>query len=253
MPTLEVSDLRLTYASNGRGIVRVLNGVSFEVAQGEFLAVLGPSGCGKSSLLRIIAGLEKRYSGIVSSPFDGPANERPAMSMNFQKPVLLPWLSVEENAYLPFDASSTPISAKHRRRFEELVALVGLKGFRQALPSELSGGMQMRAALVRSFITEPKLMLMDEPFASLDEVTRTRLGIELRTLAKQTRATVIFVTHSIQEAVHLADRVVLLSARPAKLISEYPIDLPPIRDDDTLASPQFAGLAAQLRKRISHE
>jgi len=253
MALLNLNDIRLAYPATAGGSVRVLNGVSFEVDSSEFVALLGPSGCGKSSLLRVIAGLNTEYDGTLQFA-DSDLIERPlAISMNFQSPVLLPWLTVEENAFLPFEASSQPLTDEIRARFDRLVNLVGLNGFRTALPHELSGGMQMRVALVRSFITNPRLLLMDEPFASLDEVTRTRLGIELRSLAKSSGSPIVFVTHSIQEAIFLADRIVLLSARPARVVDEIVVDLPKKRGDEVLGSPEFVELTRGIRRRIAHD
>jgi NitT/TauT family transport system ATP-binding protein len=150
----------------------------------------------------------------------------PPLSLNFQRPVLLPWLTVRENALLPYRIGRLPIGKEVEDRLNELLAMVGLFGFRTAMPHELSGGMQMRAALVRSFMTAPELVLMDEPFAALDEVTRHRLGAEVLQLWRRDECTILFVTHNIQEATYLADRVVVLSRRPARIIEDVPVPLP---------------------------
>lgn len=253
MVLLDVSELSLAYPAAAEGSVRVLKNISLEVIQGEFVAILGPSGCGKSTLLRVLAGLNKVFTGTVRFTDSESMSNPLAISMNFQKPVLLPWLDVEENALLPFEATSQAVTQDHRNRLDRLIEMVGLSGFRTALPHELSGGMQMRAALVRSFITNPRLILMDEPFSALDEVTRARLGIELRALVKDSKATVVFVTHSVQEAVLLADRLILLSARPARVVDELIIDLPSKRGEETISTAGFVDLAARVRQRVAHD
>ena len=250
---LRLKGVSLSYPAPGGRFIRVLNSVDLQVGTGRFVAVLGPSGCGKSTLLRVIAGLLPEYEGEMEY-VDGDLRVSPlAISMNFQKPVLLPWLSVAQNARIPFDASGKHWGPQQDELLASLLRLVGLQGFADALPAELSGGMNMRAALVRSFITQPKLLLMDEPLSALDEATRTRLGVELRALARDQGTTVIFVTHSVQEAVFLADEVVTLSARPARVLDRIDVDLPGIRDDATLYHPAFTKLASRIRDRVTHD
>lgn len=224
---VQVESLQVDFPLRGGRFLRVLNGIDLNVERGSFVAILGPSGSGKTTLLRSIAGLITPRSGEVKllASENGGVRTLPLLSMNFQRPVLLPWLNVRENALLPYRIGGLPISEEVEERLNELLAMVGLFGFRTALPHELSGGMQMRAALVRSFMTTPKIVLMDEPFAALDEVTRHRLGLELLQLWSRDRCTILFVTHNIQEAVYLADRVVVLSHRPARIIEDITVPL----------------------------
>lgn len=248
---LSIDNIYFCFPSSDGGVVQVLNNVSVSVKNREVIAILGPSGCGKSTLLRIMAGL--------LTPTSGKRNLTAALtssllgiSMNFQKPVLLPWLTVTQNALLPFELTNSPVTHANKDRLYRLLNIVGLYGFRDALPSELSGGMLMRAALVRSFVTEPQLLLMDEPFASLDEVTRNKLCIELRDLAQDECAAIIFVTHSIQEAVFISNRVIVFSARPARIVSTVDIDLPERRDESLRRSERFLDLCDQLKLEIAH-
>jgi NitT/TauT family transport system ATP-binding protein len=250
-PLLTLTRVNFQFPAANGGWIRVLNNVSLEVRPAETIAVLGPSGCGKSTLLRVIAGLLNPIEGhrlldeaLASSPL--------SISMNFQKPVLLPWLTVSQNALLPFELSRRPVTSAITERLNRLLQLVGLYGFRDALPSELSGGMMMRASLVRSFVTGPRLLLMDEPFASLDEVTRNRLCVELRDLAQTESTAIVFVTHNIQEAVFVSNRVALFSARPAHIVASLDIDLPDRRSDDLRRSPRYLDLCDRLYAEIAH-
>lgn len=225
---LQVQSLQVDLPLQGGGALRVLNGIDLRVERGAFVAILGPSGSGKTTLLRAIAGLITPRAGSVTvhTSRDGERRLLPSLSMNFQRPVLLPWLNVRDNALLPYRIHGLPICQEVEDRLNELLAMVGLFGFRTTMPHELSGGMQMRAALVRSFMTTPEIVLMDEPFAALDEVTRHRLGDEVLQLWRRDTCTILFVTHNIQEAVYLADRVVVLSRRPARITEEVTVPLP---------------------------
>lgn len=251
-PLLQLERATLTFWSARREPVRVLNRVSVDLRRGEFLALLGPSGCGKSTLLRVMSGLLRPDEGTVRWEGDLLRQRARLMGMNFQNPVLLPWWTVEENALLPLRVSGEDISDDLRHRLHELLKLVGLFGFRNAFPRELSGGMQMRAALVRTFVTQPLAIFMDEPFASIDELTRHRLGIELRTLAKRTGATIVFVTHSVNEAVFLGSRVVIMSPRPSHVISSLDIDLPDDRNEALRRSAKFLDLCDVVRGNMVH-
>jgi NitT/TauT family transport system ATP-binding protein len=224
---LQVQSLQVDLPLQGGGALRVLNGIDLKVERGAFVAILGPSGSGKTTLLRAIAGLITPRAGSVTvrTSRDGKQHLLPSLSMNFQRPVLLPWLNVRDNALLPYRIHRLPICKEVEDRLNELLAMVGLFGFRTAMPHELSGGMQMRAALVRSFMTTPEIVLMDEPFAALDEVTRHRLGDEVLQLWRRDTCTILFVTHNIQEAAYLADRVVVLSRRPARITEEVTVPL----------------------------
>jgi len=249
---LSLRGVSLGFPVPGGREVKVLSHVGLEVREREFICVLGPSGCGKSTLLRVLAGLLDPSEG--HRVIEDPALETDplARSMNFQSPVLLPWLTVEQNALLPFELARRRRSDEVRARLDELLRMVGLHGFRDALPGELSGGMQMRAALVRAFVTAPRLMLMDEPFAALDEVTRNRLAMELRKLAREAGATVVFVTHSIQEAVFLGTRILLFSPRPARLVDTFDVDLPSARNEATRRSTAYLDFCGRVYAEIAH-
>ena len=238
-------------AANGKQ-VRVLRGLSLSVRDGEFLAILGPSGCGKSTLLRLVAGLLQPTGSDGELTRAASLDDSLATAMVFQRPVLLPWLTVSQNALLPFELAGRAAGAEVRARVDHLLHLVGLDGFRDALPPQLSGGMLMRAAIVRAFAAKPKLLLMDEPFSALDEVTRNRLGAELRELTIAERTTVLFVTHNIQEAVFLSNRVALLSARPAHLVAEIPVELPLHRDEPLRRSAVYLDTCDRLYAEIAH-
>lgn len=249
---IQIQNVHLSLAASRGASVKVLNDVTLGVERGSFLSILGPSGCGKSTLLRVMANLLEPDKGEIQW-HKGLLEERGvAMAMNFQKPVLLPWETVEQNALLPLRLANRPVSGEYVRRLEDLLQMVGLSGFRHALPHELSGGMQMRAVFVRTFLTNPNLIFMDEPFSALDEVTRSRLGYELRQLAKRTGATIVFVTHSIQESVFLSSRVVLMSPRPAHVVLDIDIDLPEEREESLRRSSHFLDLCDRLHRSIAH-
>lgn len=198
--------------------VQAVRDVQFNVQAGEFIALVGPSGTGKTTLLNIIAGLETDYSGTIQAPRD-------TLSYMFQEPRLMPWLTVENNIRLVLDAPPLQTDAERFARMENLLNQLGLTEFRTAFPKQLSGGLKRRVALVRAFVTQPKLLLMDEPFQSLDEPTAQDLRQLLMQLWADTRPTVLFVTHSLNEALQLADRILFFSARPAQVILDYAVPL----------------------------
>ncbi|MGW3966688.1 ABC transporter ATP-binding protein [Amycolatopsis sp. NPDC005003] len=207
------------------GPVRALAGIDFEVGENEFVAVIGRSGCGKSTLLRLIAGLLPPTAGRIlvgGEPVRGPRRD---VSFMFQRPALLPWRSVLSNVMLPIEIFGLE-RKPHRDRAHELLELVGLRGFENRLPHELSGGMQQRVSLCRSLIQTPSVMLMDEPFSALDTLTRAELGAELQRIQLVQPRTVVFVTHSIEEAVVLADRVAVLTPRPGRLRTTVDLAVP---------------------------
>ena len=207
------------------GCVHALDDVSLRVGRNEFVTLVGRSGCGKSTLLRMIAGLQKPTSGTVT--VGGKAVEKPRqdVSFMFQKAALLPWRTVLDNVMLPVEILRLDKDT-HRRRAHELLELVGLAGFEKRLPRELSGGMQQRVSLCRSLIQNPDVLLMDEPFSALDALTREELSVELQRIKMEQETTIVFVTHSIEEAVLLADRVVVLSPRPGRLRQIIEVDIP---------------------------
>jgi NitT/TauT family transport system ATP-binding protein len=210
------------------GIV-ALDDVNLEIADGEFVAVVGPSGCGKSTLLRILAGLDRATGGRVAFAGAEPRADRLPSATVFQEASLFPWMRVGENVAFAFDSLAVP-RADAARRVREVLALVGLTEFERAWPHELSGGMKQRAAVARAFVTDPPVLFMDEPFGALDEQTRVGLANELMRWWERSPKTIVFVTHGIEEAVTLADRVVVLSARPGEVKEIVPVSFPRPRD-----------------------
>jgi NitT/TauT family transport system ATP-binding protein len=249
-PLLIVENVSKTF-TDGPQPLAVLQPVSFRVADGEFVCLLGPSGSGKSTLLRIIGGLVAAHGGKLW--FDGePLTEpRPDIGFVFQKTNLMPWRTVLENVLLPLEIQQKKVSEQDRAQALDLLELMGLRGFEQAYPRQLSGGMNQRVVLARTLIHKPRLLLMDEPFGQLDALTRERLNLELLRLQAVQNKTVLMVTHSINEAVFLADRVLVMSDRPGRIVAQVVIDLPRPRDLGMLGTPQFAALAAEVRGHIA--
>ncbi|BCJ50673.1 ABC transporter ATP-binding protein [Actinoplanes sp. NBRC 14428] len=207
------------------GRIEALQDIRLDVADGEFVAVIGRSGCGKSTLLRLVAGLDRPTAGKILVDGEPVREPRRDIAVNFQRPALLPWRSVLDNVLLPVEIFKWN-RAENRERAHHLLATTGLEKFAGRLPHELSGGMQQRVALCRTLIQNPRVMLMDEPFSALDALTREELSMELQRIHMETGTTIVFVTHSIQEAVLLADRVVVLSARPGRVRRIVPVDIP---------------------------
>jgi len=201
----------------------VLQGIDLDIHEGDFLCLLGPSGCGKSTVLRLIAALTAPTGGQLrwnaSARLTGSG--KPDVGFVFQEPTLMPWATVAENVYLPFKLKDRP-RQDVQGRIDEVLALVGLTDAAQAYPRQLSGGMKMRASIARAIVTRPRLLLMDEPFAALDEITRTRLNRDLANLWQQLGCTIVFVTHSVVESVQLASRIAVMAARPGRIVGELP-------------------------------
>jgi NitT/TauT family transport system ATP-binding protein len=229
--------VRRTFRSNGEAVEAVA-GIDLDVAAGEFLALLGPSGCGKSTLLRIVAGLDRQDAGEVRIE-GGPAGARERVAFVFQDAHLLPWRDVLGNVALPLELLGQPAAACGEAA-RAAVAQVGLEDAARRFPAQLSGGMRMRVSLARALVTRPRLLLLDEPFAALDEITRQALDDQLRALWAATGTTVLFVTHSIAEAAFLAERAIVLSRRPARIVLEHALDLPAQRGAALRADPRFA-------------
>jgi NitT/TauT family transport system ATP-binding protein len=229
--------------------VEALSPVDLEVAPGEFIVLLGPSGCGKTTLLRMIGGLHDQTSGIlqITPPDGGPATT----GFVFQQANLMPWLSVEDNVALPLKLKNVP-TATRKAIARELCTRVGLEGFTQSWPRQLSGGMQQRVAIARALVDDPSLLLMDEPFGALDALTRSRMNAELERLWMSSGATVILVTHSISEAIMLADRIVVMSARPGRILNETRVDFARPRGTQIENLPEFQSIAATLRGQLEH-
>jgi len=231
------------------GGVAALGPLDLHVGRGEFVSLLGPSGCGKSTALRLIAGLGAPTSGSVDVTPSGDAN-RPGHGIGFvfQEPTLMPWTSVHENVRLPLKLKRIVEGAEPR--IDAALERVGLAGFAASYPRELSGGMKMRASIARALVTEPKLLLMDEPFAALDEITRFKLNNDLLTLWQSLRKTVVFVTHSVFESVYLSQRIVVMTPRPGRVFTELLIDAPYPRDERFRTSADYAGYCRTVSEAL---
>jgi NitT/TauT family transport system ATP-binding protein len=229
--------------------VQALDPVDLSIESGEFTTLLGPSGCGKSTLLRLVAGLTQPSSGEIRIGGDR-ARRRGQIAFVFQSATLMPWANVEQNVALPLDLAGVDRQARNER-VKRALHQVGLQDFAVAYPRELSGGMQMRASIARALVTEPSLLLMDEPFGALDEITRHRLDSDLRQLWRETKLTVLFVTHSIYEAVFLSNRVVVMSPRPGRVLGEEIIDMSDPREDAFRVSTRFAQHCQRLSSLLA--
>jgi NitT/TauT family transport system ATP-binding protein len=219
-----------------------LAGLDLTVREGEFVSLLGPSGCGKSTALRIVAGLSEASIGHVEAP-------RNNVGFVFQDPTLMPWASVADNVLLPFKLGAVD-KAQSRAAVTQALARVGLSEFSQAFPRELSGGMRMRASIARALVTEPRLLLMDEPFAALDEITRFKLNNDLLILWQELRRTVIFVTHSVFESVYLSQRILVMTPRPGRVFAEIDIPAAYPRDERFRTSAEYAGYCRQVSEAL---
>jgi NitT/TauT family transport system ATP-binding protein len=227
--------------------VTALSPTDLDVRRGEFVSIIGPSGCGKSTLLRILAGLETASGGSIDVDDGGRARQR--VGFVFQEPVLLPWLSALENVRFPLDTAGVS-RGEADSQAKSLLKLVGLAGFEAALPRALSGGMRQRVSIARALSYDPSLLLMDEPFGALDLITRDRLNDELLSIWAQTKKTILFVTHSVEEAAYLSDRVIVMSPRPGRIKTVYDVNLPRPRGESTKLDPTFHQLMADLRRDL---
>ncbi|MBS3651292.1 ABC transporter ATP-binding protein [Pseudaminobacter sp. 19-2017] len=242
-PLLQLREIGKTFA-NG---VTALKAASLTVREGDFLSLLGPSGCGKSTALRIIAGLSSPTAGVLDWR---KSLDKDHIGFVFQEPTLMPWANVFDNVWLP-------LRLKGKSRTEaapaihELLERVHLSGFEKAMPRELSGGMKMRASIARALVTRPRLLLMDEPFAALDEITRFRLNEDLLDLWQDQRFTVTFVTHSVFESVYLSNRIVVMAARPGRVFRELAVDAPYPRAEAFRTSPEYAALCRQASQVLA--
>jgi NitT/TauT family transport system ATP-binding protein len=229
-----------------------LQPVDLVIRQGEFVTLLGPSGCGKSTLLKMMAGLLPLDHGSIrvwGQPPEAPQPPERSMAFVFQSPTLMPWATVRRNVCLPLELAGVP-REQIGPRVDDALHLVGLDGFGEHLPNALSGGMQMRVSIARAFVTNPGILLMDEPFGALDEITRHKLDAELLEIWRSRQVTVIFVTHSIHEAVFLSTRVVMMAARPGRIVDEFPITEPYPRTTDFMVTPQFSRYAKRLQDSL---
>ena len=248
---IDLDGVSMVYKSRGKGTVTALDDLHLRVEEGEFVTLVGPSGCGKSTVLKLVSGLLQPTSGQVrvhDQPVTGPRRE---MGMVFQTPVLLPWRTVRDNVLLPIEMLGQSVK-EHVAAADALLAKVGLGGFQKAHSWELSGGMQQRVGICRALIHDPEVLLMDEPFAALDAMTREVIGLELLRIWEERRKTVLFVTHSIPEAILLADRVVVMSARPGRIASVISVDLPRPRTMEMEYDTAFKEAALEIRALIDH-
>jgi|SRR5665213_446405 len=250
VPLITFNGVTVQFRGRHGMVVTALEQVDLAINEKEFVSIVGPSGCGKSTLLRLIACLIRPTAGdvhIKGRPLREPSSR---IGIMFQQPVLLPWRSVLDNVLFPVELIHQPRAA-FETTARELIQTVGLGGFDRAMPRELSGGMQQRVAICRALVYDPPVLLMDEPFAALDALTRDELGIELMRVTAQRDKTVVFVTHSITESILLSDRVVVMSARPGRIIDEIPIRLARPRSLDLVSTPEFGCYASQIRSRIA--
>ncbi|WPB56300.1 ABC transporter ATP-binding protein [Xylophilus sp. GOD-11R] len=250
VPVFKADNIEVTYRSQ-RGSTTAINGFSTSLMEGEFLSVLGPSGCGKSTLLKVASGLMTPSAGVAEFSGKRITGPRRDVGMVFQQATLLPWQTVIENVLLPIRTLGMDVEAGTRAA-RGLLETMGLSKFEKHYPHELSGGMQQRVGIARGLVHNPGLLLMDEPFAALDAMTREHMMAELQRIWMETRKSVMFITHSIPEAVFLSTRVIVLSARPAKVLRDIEIDLPMPRTLETMATPRFGELCAELRALFAH-
>jgi NitT/TauT family transport system ATP-binding protein len=245
---LRAEHISVTFPSPEGGL-KALDDVSLQVDRGEFVCVVGPSGCGKSTLLRVLSGLLLPTGGRVylrGEPLGGPCGD---IGIVFQKANLMPWRTVSQNIALPLEVQGLD-GAQARQQTADLIRLVGLEGFERNYPHELSGGMAQRVAIARALIHDPEILLLDEPFGSLDALTRERMNVELLRIWQARRKTVIMVTHNIQEAIFLADRVVVVTPRPGQITANLPVVLPRPRSQDVIYADAFTELARRIRGAI---
>lgn len=248
-PIKMVVDKASKHYRTATGTVHALDNISLDVREGEFLCILGPSGCGKTTLLWSMGGLHELSGGQIRLGAEPILKPHPEIAMIFQDANLLPWRNLEGNINLPFEIKRI---RPDRERIRQLLDRVGLTGFENKFPRELSGGMQQRASIVRSLSVNPSVLLMDEPFGALDAFTRDEMNILIQEIWMETRKTIAFVTHSISEAIFLADRVVVMSARPGRITSIYEVDIPRPRPVEIQTRPEFIERVLKIKSRIEH-
>ncbi|MEP6998702.1 MAG: ABC transporter ATP-binding protein, partial [Betaproteobacteria bacterium] len=250
-PLLDVEHISKLYES-ATGVITAVEDISFSVESGEFVSIIGPSGCGKSTLFNIIGGLIGDYEGRVAVAGATVSGTHPALGMVFQEESTFPWRTVVENVAFPLEL--TGVARRERlERAESLVALVGLHGFGHRYPAELSGGMRQRVAIARTLASEPRILLMDEPFAALDEQTRLLLGDKVLQIQQQLRQTTLLITHNLTEAVQLSDRVLVMTYRPGRLKRIVAIDLPHPRNSEVVGSAEFGRYVAEIWQDLREE
>lgn len=246
---IRIADLAKTYMTTSGQPIVALDHVSLDIQQNEFVSIVGPSGCGKTTLLRIVAGLVSQSSGTVKMRGRAVSGPSPDVGIVFQGPVLLPWKTVLQNVMVPVDVLQLD-AEQYRQRAVELLELVGLGGFENTYPKELSGGMQQRVSIARALVHKPSLLLMDEPFGALDALTRESMNLELQRIVHEAETTVIFITHSIQEALFLGDRIVVMTKRPATIAEILDVDFERPRQLDMMSSQPFGERVNRIRELL---
>ena len=249
VPIIEIARLDKTFVTVRNDRIRALDDISLRVREHEFVTVVGPSGCGKTTLLKILAGLVPPSAGAVRVAGSPVAAPRRDIGIVFQNPVLLPWRTVLDNVLLPAEVQDIPLGLAQARA-GELLKMVGLAEFADKYPMELSGGMQQRAAISRALVSDPKLLLMDEPFGALDAMTREQMNLELQRIWRESGKTVLLITHSIPEAVFLGDRVVVMTPRPGRIARIIDVPIPRPRPIDAMGDPLFARLTGDIRRLL---
>jgi NitT/TauT family transport system ATP-binding protein len=249
---LELRDVAVTFAAAGTERHEALGGIDLVIERGQVVALIGPNGSGKSTLLRVVAGLLVPDRGAVSIDGQAVTGPSPRVGLVFQEPRLLPWRTTAETVAYPLELAGVA-RPERDARVARLLDTVGLDGAAAVIPSRLSGGMRQRAALARTLATEPAVLLLDEPFSALDELTRERLNLELLEIAAREGSTVVIVTHSVQEAIFLADRVVVLSERPGRVVADIPVDLPRPRSLGDLDAAVVSAAAREIRAHLGAE
>jgi NitT/TauT family transport system ATP-binding protein len=250
IPILQLTDVAKTYRTRDGRSTHAVRPFTLAVHPGEFLSIVGPSGCGKTTVLNMMTGLVRPSAGNISFkgiPLDGPSTE---MSLVFQRPVLLPWRRIINNVLLPAEVMKRRPWQRYVEKAHELLAMVGLQSFSQAYPHELSGGMQQRASIARALVTDSQVLLMDEPFAALDAMTREEMNLELMRIWALTRRTIVFVTHNISEAVLLSDRIIVMSARPGMVREVITVGLDRPRTMSLLGDQRFGAIADRVRRLL---
>jgi NitT/TauT family transport system ATP-binding protein len=249
-PFIDLANLSVVYRTRAQERFVAVSDVSLQVRESEFCVIVGPSGCGKSTLLKVLAGLVRADGGRAAIRGEAVGEPRDDIGFVFQSATLLPWLTVLDNVLLPLKVQRRADRATWTERAAELLKVVGLEDFARSYPYELSGGMQQRVGMARALIHDPSLLLMDEPFGALDALTRESMNAELQRIWLMRPKTVLFVTHSISEAVFLADRIVVMSARPGRIVADIPVDLPRPRNVATIDSGRFGEYSKQVRSYL---
>jgi NitT/TauT family transport system ATP-binding protein len=245
---LVLDSVGMVYQGSGRSVA-ALEGISTGIGRGEFVSIVGPSGCGKSTLLKLVFGIRKMTSGSISISGERVAGARRDVGMVFQSPVLLPWRRIFDNVMLPVEVLGLP-RKDYETKAKKLLELVGLGGFEQMYPQELSGGMQQRAAIARALVFDAPVLLMDEPFGALDAMTREHMNLELQRIWQVDRRTILFVTHSISEAAFLSDRILVMSPRPGRILEDIRVDTPRPRALDDMQRPEFGEIVSRVRRLL---